>query len=208
LKLLHNTGIMERVLKRSMEEHSHPKGGFRMRIRMLFAIVICVMGAVLTTNTTRAATPSMKTYLPIMIGRSQSSITGYPPPATPAEIVVSLTNDERAKVGCPALVISSQLSTAAQSHTGDMATHKLMSHTGSDGSSPWDRINATGYQFRAAAENVAMGFETPADVVNGWMNSAGHRANILNCDLHEIGVGYATDSTGAPYWTQDFATPR
>ena len=203
--------IMERVLERSWEEHFHPKGGPCMRIRMLLAIVICVMGAVLATNTTRAATPNMQTYLPIMIGRSPSSTTGYPPPATPstpAETVINLANAERVKAGCQPLLISSQLTAAAQGHTADMANTNVMTHTGSNGSSPWDRINATGYQFRAAAENVAMGYGTPEEVMNGWMGSAGHRANILNCDLREIGVGYATSSDGTAYWTQDFATPR
>jgi uncharacterized protein YkwD len=202
---------MVRVLKSSGRSNFTSKGDFRMRVRMLLAVFGLILASfVMTTRVTHASAPATHAFLPLVIGSSQPSITGYPPaaPETPVEAVVRLTNDERAKAGCPALLISSQLSAAAQGHTDDMASHNFMSHTGSDGSSPWDRINATGYQFWTAAENIALGFETPADVVNGWMNSPGHRANILNCNLHEIGVGYATNSTGAPYWTQDFATPR
>lgn len=179
---------------------------------MFFAVAGLILASIImTTNTTRAATPSTQAYLPIMIGRSLSSTTAYPPPATPstpAEAVVNLTNVERAKAGCQPLLISSQLAAAAQRHSDDMAKNNFMDHTGSDGSSPWDRINATGYQFRTAAENIAMGYGTPEEVMNGWMGSAGHRTNILNCALREIGVGYATSSDGTAYWTQNFATPR
>ncbi len=110
-----------------------------MRIRMLLGVLGLILSSiVVTTNVTHASAPATQAFLPLVVGRSPSSITGYPPPpSTPVDVVVSLTNDERAKVGCPALTISSQLSSAAQGHTDDMATHNLMSHTGSDGSSPW-----------------------------------------------------------------------
>jgi uncharacterized protein YkwD len=133
---------------------------------------------------------------------------------TPEAEVAVLTNQERAKVGCPALRISSQLDAAAEGHSADMAVNDYFSHTSLDGRSPWDRINATGYSFSRAAENIAAGYSTPAAVVQGWMNSDGHRANILNCSLTEIGVGYVylAGDTGSVnyrhYWTQVFATPR
>jgi uncharacterized protein YkwD len=117
--------------------------------------------------------------------------------------VVALTNQARAKAGCGALRIDSRLHTAARGHSEDMAATNTMSHTGSDGSTPWDRAEAAGYT-QAMAENVAVGYPTPTDVVEGWMNSAGHRANILNCDAKAIGVGLAYSRDGTAYWTQLF----
>jgi uncharacterized protein YkwD len=126
--------------------------------------------------------------------------------------VVKLTNAERAKAGCPALTISPLLVQAAQGHSDDMARHSFFSHTGSDGSRLWDRIQATGYNYSRVAENIAAGYPTPASVVSAWMKSdKGHAENILNCALTEIGVGYAYRADDPQnyrhYWTQDFATP-
>jgi uncharacterized protein YkwD len=136
------------------------------------------------------------------------------PEPTFAEEVVALTNEERAKVGCPDLTVSPQLTQAAQEHSADMAVNDYFSHTSLDGRSPWDRIRATGYEYSRAAENIAAGYPTPQHVMDGWMASDGHRANILNCALLEIGVGYVNLSpdTGSVnythYWTQVFATPN
>ncbi|MET7750932.1 CAP domain-containing protein [Micromonospora sp. NPDC005367] len=123
-----------------------------------------------------------------------------------AREVVDLVNAERAKAGCKALSIDDKLMTAAQRHSQDQADHKNMSHTGSDGSDPGDRIERVGYQWRTYGENVAWNQKTPAAVMDAWMNSPGHRANILNCAFTEIGVGIA--SSNGPYWTQVFAAPR
>jgi uncharacterized protein YkwD len=124
--------------------------------------------------------------------------------------VVTLTNAERAKVGCGALTVDATLTSVAQAHSADMAAHNYFDHNSQDGRSPFDRITAAGYKFSTAAENIAAGQRTPQDVMTGWMNSPGHKANILNCALHEIGVGYATSSssTYGAYWTQDFGTKR
>ncbi len=84
-----------------------------------------------------------------------------------------------------------------------MATKDYFSHTSLDGSSMSDRIDRQGYAWRRLAENIAAGYPSPEAVVEGWMNSPGHRANILNCDLTEIGVGHYQR-----YWTQNFGTPR
>ncbi len=104
----------------------------------------------------------------------------------------------------PAFKPSSALGAAARNHSVDMAQNNYMSHTGSDGSSPWDRIRAAGYSFTSAAENVGAGYPTADDMVNGWMSSPGHRANILSNEC-DIGVGYAYDaqSTYGYYWTLD-----
>ncbi|TWH68823.1 CAP domain-containing protein [Micromonospora olivasterospora] len=123
-----------------------------------------------------------------------------------AQEVVDLVNAERAKAGCAALKIDDKLMTAAQRHSQDQADHRKMSHDGSDGSDVGDRLDRVGYTWRAYGENVAWNQRTPAAVMDAWMNSPGHRANLLNCSFTEIGVGVATSN--GPYWTQDFGTPR
>jgi uncharacterized protein YkwD len=119
--------------------------------------------------------------------------------------VVQLVNSERGKNGCAPLTVNAKLTQAAQAHSADMAAHRTMSHTGSDGSSPGGRITAAGYAWDSYGENVAYGYSTPESVMTAWMNSPGHRANILNCGFKEIGVGYAQPGN---YWTQDFGTAR
>ncbi|GIJ28373.1 hypothetical protein Vqi01_35350 [Micromonospora qiuiae] len=120
--------------------------------------------------------------------------------------ILKLVNAERARAGCDALSIDEQLMTVAQRHSQDQADHRNMSHTGSDGSDPGERIDRVGYRWRTYGENVAWNQQSPAAVMDAWMNSVGHRANILNCNFTEIGVGVA--SSNGPYWTQVFATPR
>jgi uncharacterized protein YkwD len=124
--------------------------------------------------------------------------------------VVTLTNAERAKAGCRPLTVDATLTAVAQAHSQDMATNDYFDHNSQDGMTPFDRMTAAGYRFSTAAENIAAGQRTPQDVMTAWMNSPGHRANILNCALTQIGVGYATDSSSdyGVYWTQDFGTPR
>ncbi|MFH8370194.1 CAP domain-containing protein [Streptomyces sp. NPDC018031] len=123
-----------------------------------------------------------------------------PSSATTAR-VVELVNSERAKVGCAPVKVNDLLTKAAQGHSKDMADHSNMSHTGSDGSSPGDRITRAGYTWRTYGENVAYGYATPEQVMAGWMSSDGHKRNILNCGFKEIGVGLAQPGN---YWTQVF----
>ncbi len=146
-------------------------------------------------------------YLPLVL-RPASTLHPY------ASRVVDLVNQERAKVGCSPLAMNTALHNAALGHSQDMALHDFFSHTGSDGSSPWDRMIRAGYQWSGAGENIAAGYVTPEDVMNGWMGSAGHRVNILNCSFRDIGVGYTylANDTGQVnyhhYWTQVFGAPR
>jgi uncharacterized protein YkwD len=168
-------------------------------------------------------------YLPLVVkGEATPTITPTPTPtevppvtATPTtgadqfeRRVIELTNEHRRGAGCPDLARDDQLTTAARNHSTDMALNDFFSHVGSNGSTFTQRIEATGYQWSNAAENIAAGYSSPEAVVEAWMNSQGHRDNILNCALREIGVGYyylATD-TGevnyGHYWTQVFATPN
>ncbi|MFI0447581.1 CAP domain-containing protein [Actinomadura sp. 6N118] len=129
---------------------------------------------------------------------------GNPPPSSggPEAAVVTLTNKERAKAGCGALRSDQRLATAARRHSADMAAHDYFDHTSRNGDSPWKRMEDAGYTS-PGAENIAKGYPTAAAVVEGWMKSPGHRANILNCKLRAIGVGMVGGS-GGPWWTQDF----
>lgn len=148
------------------------------------------------------------------VGGSSTTQTGNTAPENPEFInrVVQLTNVERSKLGLPALKANLQLTTAAQNHTRNMADQDFFSHTGKDGSSPTNRVQSTGYPG-VAGENIAAGSLTPEDVLTQWMNSPGHRANILNADYQEIGVGYyfLANDTGSVnynrYWTQVFGIP-
>jgi uncharacterized protein YkwD len=123
--------------------------------------------------------------------------------------VLDLINEERASSGLNALTRDSRLDTAARLHSADMACSNYFAHDSLDGSTPWDRIRRQGYEYWSAAENIAAGYATPADVVAGWMGSSGHKANILNPNLTQIGIGYARTSTSKwkSYWTTDFASP-
>ncbi|MFD8303731.1 CAP domain-containing protein [Streptomyces sp. NPDC059690] len=121
--------------------------------------------------------------------------------------VVEPTNAGRKTAGCSALQIRPARHVAAQRHTADMAQDHYVGHTGSNGSTMVDRAEAAGcIGWSSLAENVAAGQATAAGVVKAWMKSPGYRANILNCSLKHIGVGYvkASGSAGGPYWTQDF----
>jgi uncharacterized protein YkwD len=119
--------------------------------------------------------------------------------------VVRLVNVARAGAGCAALHVDSRLTTAAQLHSQDMAKRNYFSHTSLDGRSPWDRMRAQGYAY-GSGENIAAGYTTPEAVMKGWMNSSGHRANILNCSSKAIGVGVGKGGSYGIYWTQDFGT--
>ncbi|WP_329379109.1 CAP domain-containing protein [Streptomyces sp. NBC_01716] len=120
-----------------------------------------------------------------------------------AEQVTTLVNSERSKAGCGPVTANSQLETAALRHSQDMAAKDYFDHTSPDGRDPGDRITAAGYRWTTYGENIARGQQTPASVMEGWMNSPGHRANILNCAFKEIGVG-VHDASGGPWWTQAF----
>ncbi|MCO5990396.1 CAP domain-containing protein [Actinoallomurus spadix] len=137
--------------------------------------------------------------------RSTASATpskGTSKAAAAESAVVRLTNVQRAAHGCTALRVDTRLRTAARLHSADMRDRNYFDHNSRDGRTPWDRIKAAGYTT-PGAENIAKGYATPEAVVQGWMNSPGHRANILNCSLKAVGIGVAYGS-GGPWWTQDF----
>jgi stress response protein SCP2 len=122
--------------------------------------------------------------------------------------VVAATNVERARHGLPALTVDARLAAAAQAHSDDMVRRDFFSHGNPDGHQVWDRALAQGYQYRKVAENIAAGQRSAAEVVQGWMDSPGHRANILDGELTQIGVGHALGGSYGTTWTQVFGTPR
>ena len=116
--------------------------------------------------------------------------------------VLALVNVQRAAAGCGALTADPALAAVARAHSADMRDRDFFDHVNPDGLDPFDSAARAG--LVAHAENIAYGQPDPAAVMDAWMNSAGHRANILNCDLTRLGVGVA-QGAGGPWWTQLFA---
>ncbi|MFD3839507.1 CAP domain-containing protein [Streptomyces sp. NPDC058642] len=129
------------------------------------------------------------------------------PVTVPAEVqaeaeVLKLVNEERAKVGCSPVAANSALSKLAEDFSDAMAAEGFFDHTDPSGRTPWDRAEAAGITS-LGGENIARGQADAAAVMEAWMNSPGHKANILNCDFQTLGVGVHFGS-GGPWWTQNF----
>lgn len=124
--------------------------------------------------------------------------------------ILNLTNQFRASNGLAALTIDLNLTKAAQQYSQDMALYDFFSHTGKNGSTAQSRALSAGYESGYVGENIAAGYTTPKEVVDGWISSTGHRANLLNPSYNEIGIGYyyLQNDTGSvnygSYWTQVF----
>jgi uncharacterized protein YkwD len=145
---------------------------------------------------------------------SRTVNAGMCPTQTEIDTVTLINQERQNNGGLPPLMIDLRLVEAARLHSQDMETNDFFSHTGSDGSQFGQRIQWAGYFYSWASENIAAGYSTPADVVDGWMNSSGHRANILDAGVTEIGLGYTFNPADTPlpgypypfysYWTADF----
>jgi uncharacterized protein YkwD len=140
-----------------------------------------------------------------------------PVSAGPADSVLSAINAARAKAGCGPLRVNPKLMAAAKSHARAMAEQNFIGHAGKDGSRMSSRIKRQGYSFRSAAENIAAGQKSAGEVVRGWLQSSGHRRNILNCRMEETGIALVYQADDRPirgnrtalryYWVQVFADP-
>jgi uncharacterized YkwD family protein len=119
--------------------------------------------------------------------------------------VVQLVNVERQKVGLQPLTLNSEISNVARAKSKDMADNNYFAHQSPTYGSAGDMLTKFGIRWSAWGENLASGQRTPESVVTAWMNSEGHRANIMSPNFSRIGVGYVTNSGGTPYWTQVFA---
>ncbi|MGI5213641.1 CAP domain-containing protein [Plantactinospora sp. CA-290183] len=158
-----------------------------------------------TARVTAARTPSRTASSPARRTPSQTASRTEAAGDSREEQVLTIVNRERAANGCGAVVRNDDLTEAARLHSQDQGEHTNMSHTGSDGSTFVERARRAGYRS-PIGENVAMGYSSPAAVMDGWMNSPGHRANILNCDARAMGVGVATGADDRLYWTQIFGS--
>ncbi|MGY6024393.1 CAP domain-containing protein [Streptomyces spinosirectus] len=133
--------------------------------------------------------------------QSAAPVTVSAEAAAEAE-VLKLVNDERAKAGCSAVSANSTLTKLAETFSEAMATEDFFDHTDPSGATPWDRAAQLGITT-LGGENIARGQADAAAVMDAWMNSPGHRANILNCDFKTLGIGVHFGA-GGPWWTQDF----
>jgi len=120
--------------------------------------------------------------------------------------LIDAHNDEREKKDLPPLEENDALKKAAQAHADDMAKRRKMDHTGGDGSTPFKRIEKAGYRYQRAGENIAYGQRGLDELMDAWMTSPGHKRNILG-KFKQIGVAYAIDEDGTPYWCVTFGTP-
>lgn len=154
-----------------------------------------------TTTETQSQTPSTQPKTEQAPVQEQKESTATDQILAIEEKVVALTNAERAKNGLSALKIDRPLMAAAREKSQDMKDKNYFSHTSPTFGSPFDRLKALGIAYKSAGENIAKGQRTPEEVVQAWMNSEGHRANILNKDFTHIGVGYVKDGN---IWTQQF----
>lgn len=149
----------------------------------------------------KIANPQIKNYDLIYPGQvinipaPDAAVTGY------EQEVIRLVNEIRVENGLKALTHNWELSRTARYKSQDMKDNKYFSHTSPVYGTPSQMIRNFGISFRSAGENIAKGYTSPQAVVNAWMNSSGHRANILNASYTKIGVGYVADGN---YWTQMF----
>lgn len=120
-----------------------------------------------------------------------------------ANKVLNLVNQQRSAAGCGPLTLDNRLNQAATAHSQDMSQNNYFAHNSQDGRDPFQRMRDAGYPS-PGAENIAQGYADEQAVVDGWMNSPGHRANILNCSLHTMGLGTASSPAKGIYWTQTF----
>ncbi|MET9395490.1 CAP domain-containing protein [Streptomyces sp. NPDC006624] len=140
-------------------------------------------------------------------GSGSDSGSGSESGGGPEAQVLALVNKERATAGCSPVTANDRLTRAADDYSDVMASSGVMSHTGPDGSTMRTRVEAAGYQWSTLGENIAQGQADAASVMKSWMNSPGHRANILNCSFKELGVGVHFGD-GGPWWTQNFGAGR
>lgn len=139
-------------------------------------------------------------------GSSSASNNGLS--SAESQEMLNLINYYRATNGLAGLTIDAKLTAAAMVHSKDQANRCFMTHDGSDGSKAWNRMDAQGYDWSVAAENVAAGQTSVAQVMTAWWNSPGHRVNILKSNVKNVGFAKAVNSkcsNFATYWTQDFA---
>ncbi len=141
----------------------------------------------------------------LTIGASPAEAAGDAAPGWRGDML-RMVNALRVEAGVVPLRPCPSLRRAAQDYAVVMASTGRFSHTGPDGSAPWDRMRAQGFQWRAAGENIAAGQRTVREVMGAWIASPDHHATLVDPDLRQVGFGFATDGSGSgrTYWVQDF----
>ncbi|WP_329401934.1 CAP domain-containing protein [Streptomyces melanogenes] len=150
----------------------------------------------------KTATPSAQPTKAKVVVPEQRQIKAPTAEQAAAATIVSLVNQQRAQAGCSPVRADASLAALATAFSDDMAARGFFDHTDPDGKSPWDRAAKAGVG-NLGGENIARGQADAKAVMEAWMNSPGHRANILNCDYKTLGVGVHFGD-GGPWWTQDF----
>lgn len=187
-------------------------------IKSIIAALV-IAGSIPTTMAKAAET----TCIPNPSTKSTKIVTSIKPNTTPtkstqnsgqtstisneANEVIKLVNIERSKNGLAPIKVNAELSKVATTKAQDMIDKNYFNHTSPTYGTPFDMMKKFNINYTAAGENIAYGQKTPTIVMNGWMNSSGHRANILNSNFTEIGVGVVKDKNGTPYWVQMFINP-
>ena len=156
---------------------------------------------------TQARKPVVQEPVQVQTPITQKPAQGQTPASTVSELtveeqVVALVNQERAKEGLPALEVDATLQAAALARAKECVT--LFSHTRPNGTSCFTVLKEYGISYRQAGENIAYGQRSPEEVVTAWMNSSGHRANVMNKSFTKIGIGYYQSANGTKYWSQLF----
>ncbi|MFE4029286.1 CAP domain-containing protein [Priestia sp. YIM B13551] len=160
---------------------------------MKIGSIIRLKPATTSTNTNTGTTTSNSSAN--AVSTSSMTISAY------EKQVGDLVNQERAKAGLKPLTINAELSRVARYKSADMHDKGYFDHTSPTYGSPFDMMKSFGISYKSAGENIAYGQKTPKEVMESWMNSSGHRANILNANYTDLGIGYLSDKN---YWTQQF----
>jgi uncharacterized protein YkwD len=163
------------------------------------------------------ALPEPLAAQPAEVGSSVSALTTTPLSTIQAQMLAAVNTARATGRNCgttfykaaPPLVRDARLDSVAQAHSADMAKNNYFSHNSLDGKSPFDRMEAAGYSFSTAGENIAAGYPDVAHTMGQWLSSPGHCSNIMNPAYKNIGIGFAQNSaaTYTNYWTQDFGAP-
>jgi uncharacterized protein YkwD len=181
------------------------------------ALIMLALGTRPAARAEQQLSATTQVFLPLI--SRPAAFVQTPDQRQKADQVLARVNSERAAAGCAALTMNDQLIVAAQGQSQDMAEKDFFDHINPDPSRATvsQRAAVAGYSGSFVGENIAAGYSTAAEVMDGWMSSAGHRANILNCAYSELGVGYYYQANDQPfpsnswpynyYWTQVFGRP-
>ena len=180
----------------------------------LLPVALLVLLLVALAPPAQAAEPGNTVFMPVILGSpagptGQPALTEDPLELTAEESeLINLINAERAGHGLGPVRPSSVLMQVARAHSQDMIDRDFFDHVNPDGWGPRDRLDNAGYNWMTYGENIGGGYSSAELMSNGWMNSSGHRANMLNTEFTEIGVGYVAGGFYGHYWTALFATPQ